>query len=267
MEDVAVLVEQQRPDLLLMQEATAPLDALPALIGGCFHRLPLPARIHGLATWSPHELTPPSMLALPESRMPGRMPPRLAQVVRIGGITLANVHLSHGQILNRQQLACIVRSIDGAAAVVGDYNAVGPVLLPGFRDVGPRAPTHVVRSVLPFRLDRCLVRGVLCANACVLERGSSDHRPIMIELAAPQQSVPIYAGRLGAARRRSVKGRIARTALARIWNGLGAKSGLRLSMRRAVGKLSSGLIVAGSSKRLRAYTAHRNRAIAGKETA
>jgi hypothetical protein len=177
------------------------------------------------------------------------------------------VHLSHGQILNRQQLACIVRSIDGAAAVIGDYNAVGPVLLPGFRDVGPRAPTHVVRNVLPFRLDRCLVRGVLCADACVLERGSSDHRPIMIELAAAQQSVPIYAGRLGAARRRSVKGRIARTALARIWNGLGAKSGLRLSMRRAVGKLSSGLIVAGSSKRLRAYTAHRNRAIAGKETA
>jgi endonuclease/exonuclease/phosphatase family metal-dependent hydrolase len=266
-EDVAVLVEQQRPDLLLMQEATAPLDALPALIGGCFHRLPLPARIHGLATWSPHELTPPSTLALPESRMPGRMPPRLAQVVRIGGITLANVHLSHGQILNRQQLACIVRSIDGAAAVIGDYNAVGPVLLPGFRDVGPRAPTHVVRNVLPFRLDRCLVRGVLCANACVLERGSSDHRPIMIELAAAQQSVPIYAGRLGAARRRSVKGRIARTPLARIWNGLGAKSGLRLSMRRAVGKLSSGLIVAGSSKRLCAYTGHRNRAIAGKETA
>jgi hypothetical protein len=107
------------------------------------------------------------------------------------------------------------------------------------------------------------VRGVLCANACVLERGSSDHRPIMVELVAAQQSVPIYAGRLGAARRRSAAGRIAPTALARIWNGLGAKSGLRLSMRR----VSSGLIVAGSSKRLRADTAHRNRATAGKETA
>jgi endonuclease/exonuclease/phosphatase family metal-dependent hydrolase len=215
-EDVAVLVEQQRPDLLLMQEATAPLDALPALIGGYFHRLPLPARIHGLATWSPHELTPPSTLALPESRMPGRMPPRLAQVVRIGGITLANVHLSHGQILNRQQLACIVRSIDGAAAVIGDYNAVGPVLLPGFRDVGPRAPTHVVRNVLPFRLDRCLVRGVLCANACVLERGSSDHRPIMIELAAAQQSVPTPA-----AWERRVGGRLRAESHGLHWRGFG----------------------------------------------
>ena len=106
-EDVAALVEQQRPDLLLMQEATAPLDALPALIGGCFHRLPLPARIHGLATWSPHESTPPSTLALPESWMPGRMPPRLAQVVRIGGITLANVHLSHGQIRTGNNLPAL----------------------------------------------------------------------------------------------------------------------------------------------------------------
>jgi hypothetical protein len=177
------------------------------------------------------------------------MPPRLAQVVRIGGITLANVHLSHGQILNRQQLACIVRSIDGAAAVVGDYNAVGPVLLPGFRDVGPRAPTHVVRNVLPFRLDRCLVRGVLCANACVLERGSSDHRPIMIELAAAQQSVPIYAGRLG----RRVGNQSGPIAGLR-WREFGTdlEPSLVFACRCAEPLKLSGLIVAGSSKRLRA---------------
>ena len=130
-EDVAALVAQQRPDLLLMQEATAPLKALPALIGGCFYGEPMPGRIHGLAAWSPHALPPPETLALPESRMPGRVPPRVAQILRIGGITIANVHLSHGQILNRRQLVRIARSLDGAAAVVGDYNAVGPVVLPG----------------------------------------------------------------------------------------------------------------------------------------
>jgi endonuclease/exonuclease/phosphatase (EEP) superfamily protein YafD len=209
-EDVAALVEQQCPDLLLMQEATAPLDALPTLVGGCFHRVPLPGRIHGLAAWSPRELPPPATLALPVSRMPGSMPPRLAQIVQIGRITLANVHLSHGQILNRRQLVCIARSLDGAAAVVGDYNAVGPVLLAGFRDVGPRRPTHVVRNVLPFRLDRCLVRGVLCAEARVLERGPSDHRPIMIELTA-QQSTDICVGRPGTMRGKSVEAGIART--------------------------------------------------------
>jgi endonuclease/exonuclease/phosphatase (EEP) superfamily protein YafD len=220
-EDVAALVEQQRPDLLLMQEATASLHALPSLVGGCFHRVPLPRRIHGLAAWSPHDLPTPATLALPVSRMPGRVPPRVAQFVELGGISFANVHLSHGQILNRRQLICIARSLEGAAAVVGDYNAVGPVLLPGFRDVGPRRPTHVMSNVLPFRLDRCLVRGVLCAEAHVLERGPSDHHPILIELTAAA-SVPAGAARAEAPGWPSVEASLARSALARIWSGFGA---------------------------------------------
>jgi endonuclease/exonuclease/phosphatase family metal-dependent hydrolase len=225
-EDVAALVERQRPDLLLMQEATAPLRGLPELVGGSFHRLPLPGRIHGLAVWSPHELPQPATLALPVSPMPGRLPPRVAQIVQLGGITLANVHLSHGQILNRRQLACIARALDGAAAVVGDFNAVGPVLLPGFRDVGPRRRTHVVRNVLPFRLDRCLVRDVLCAEASVLERGPSDHHPIMIELTAAQRSPDSDAGRRKTTRQAAVGARMGRT-LGRIWSGFGRESGLR----------------------------------------
>ena len=223
-EDVAALVEQQRPDLLLMQEATAPLKGLPALVGGCFHGEPMPGRIHGLAAWSPHALPPPETLALPESRMPGRVPPRVAQILRLGGITIANVHLSHGQILNRRQLIRIARSIEGAAAVVGDYNAVGPVVLPGFRDVGPRQPTHAVRNVLTFRLDRCLVRDVLCAETRVLERGPSDHRPIVIELTA----APDRAKRFEARRFASIEALVARSALARILSGLGQDLGSRL---------------------------------------
>jgi len=223
-EDVAALVEQHRPDLLLMQEATAPLKALPSLVGGCFYGEPMPGRIHGPAAWSPHDLPQPEILPLPESRMPGRVPPRVAQIVRIGGITLANVHLSHGQILNRRQLIRIARSIEGAAAVVGDYNAVGPVLLPGFRDVGPRQPTHALHNVLTFRLDRCLVRDVLCAEARVLERGRSDHRPIVIELTA----APDRSRRFESRRFPTIEARVARAALARLWNGLNQDINFRL---------------------------------------
>jgi endonuclease/exonuclease/phosphatase (EEP) superfamily protein YafD len=182
-EDVAALVQRERPDLLLLQESTEEIEKLPNLIGGYFHWEPLPGRIHGLAAWSPHPLPPPRALLLPVSRMPGRLPPRVAQIVRLGDITVANVHLSHGQLLNRWQLLRVIRAVEGPAAVIGDYNAIGPTLLPGFKDVGPREPTHVARNVLRFRLDRCLVRGLDCADARALERGPSDHRPIALELA------------------------------------------------------------------------------------
>jgi len=182
--DIAALVKSQHPDLLLMQEATQEIDALPQLVGGHFHREPLPGRIHGLAAWSPHELPPPVALPLPVSVMPGRLAPRVAQLLSLGDVTFANVHLSHGQLLNRLQLLRVAQAVAGKAAVIGDYNHVGPTLLPGFRDVGPRQPTHHAHSVLPFRLDRCLVRGLHCRATSALERGPSDHRPIVIHLHA-----------------------------------------------------------------------------------
>jgi endonuclease/exonuclease/phosphatase family metal-dependent hydrolase len=180
---VAILVKEQRPDLLLLQEATRELEALPSLVGGHFHRVPLPDRIHGLAVWSPHPFSQPQIVPLPESRMPGRVPLRVAQLVRMGDITFANVHLSHGQLLNRRQLARIVRRLEGPAAVIGDYNAFGPTILHGFRDVGPRQATHIQQNLLRFRLDRCLVRGLSCVSARTLKKGKSDHRPISLQLA------------------------------------------------------------------------------------
>jgi endonuclease/exonuclease/phosphatase (EEP) superfamily protein YafD len=180
--DVAALIARHRPDLLLMQEATKDMEMLPTLVGGRFHRRRLPGRIHGLAAWTPGEMPRPKTLVLPVSALPGGLPPRVAQLVKLGGATFANVHLSHGQILNRLQLAWIVDALDGPAAVIGDYNAVGPILLPGFRDVGPRRPTHHASNVVPFRLDRCLVRGLTCSGTHALERGPSDHRPIMLDL-------------------------------------------------------------------------------------
>ncbi len=182
-EDVALLVEEHRPDLLLLQEATKEMENLPNLVGGHFYRHPMPRRIHGLAAWSPKHLHPPKALPLPVSPMPGRVPPRIAQLVQLSDITFANVHLSHGQVLNRLQLTRIARNMEGPAAVIGDYNAWGPTVLHGFRDVGPREATHIQQNLLRFRLDRCLVRGLTCASARTLKKGKSDHRPIMLELA------------------------------------------------------------------------------------
>ena len=180
--DIAALIEKHRPDLLLMQEATAEVTDLPALAGGYVRRQPLHGRVYGLAAWSPHPLAPSDALPLPVSTMPGRVPPRLAQIVRVGGINFANVHLSHGQILNRRQLSRVARSLKGPTAIIGDYNAVGPIMLAAFSDVGPRQPTHLANNIISFRLDRCMVRGLECSLAQVLERGPSDHHPIVLIL-------------------------------------------------------------------------------------
>ena len=51
--DVVSLIEQEQPDLMLMQEATLAMDALPHRIGGAYVRVPLTGRVHGLAMWMP----------------------------------------------------------------------------------------------------------------------------------------------------------------------------------------------------------------------
>jgi len=109
---------------------------------------------------------------------------RVCQLIDLGTFSVANVHLSHGQLLNRRQLRTIANSLPPRAAVLGDFNLVGPALLPGFRDVGPREPTHVAGEMLPLRIDRCLVRGLVCTGAEALSRQASDHRPIVVRLGA-----------------------------------------------------------------------------------
>ena len=183
MDDVAALLERERPDLLLMQEVTQHMDRLPTLVPGHYHRLPWPGRIHGLAAWSRHNFATPQVLPLPASALPGRLPRRRTQIVKVGDITFANVHLSHGQLLNRRQLARIAAALRGKpSAIIGDFNIVGPVVLAGFADIGPREPTHFASNVVPFRLDRCLVHGLACRTADALAFGPSDHRPIRLEL-------------------------------------------------------------------------------------
>jgi endonuclease/exonuclease/phosphatase (EEP) superfamily protein YafD len=187
--DIVQLVREEQPDLLLMQEATREIDGLPGQVGGYYARSPLPGRIHGVAAWSlAAPVRPTTVMKLP----PGALIHRVCQIVHMPQFSVANVHLSHGQMLNRRQLRRIAARLPPCAAVLGDFNLVGPALLPGFRDVGPREPTHLAGDLVPLRIDRCLVRGLHCSAALALPRSSSDHRPIVVRL-------DVAAGRIAAA--------------------------------------------------------------------
>lgn len=179
LDDVVRLIRRESPDLLLMQEVTREMDELTHRVGGQFQRNLMPGRIHGLGVWSPVPFhTRPVVLPLQS----GAMFNRICQIVDLGSITVANVHLSHGQILNRRQLRRIAKFLPYRAAVVGDYNLIGPTLLPGFHDAGPREHTHIAGDMVPLRIDRCLIRGVTCLETRALLREASDHRPIVVSL-------------------------------------------------------------------------------------
>jgi endonuclease/exonuclease/phosphatase family metal-dependent hydrolase len=181
-DDVAQLVKSHHPDLLLLQECTEDIAALPSLVGGHFFRHPMQARIYGLAAWSPHPMPQSTEIRLPYSILPGRVPPRLAQIISFSGITVANVHLSHGQFLNRFQLRHIMEQMEGPAAIIGDFNAVGPVGFQGFADIGPRRRTHRAGKIIALRLDRCIARGLVCSASEVLDKGPSDHHPMVLDM-------------------------------------------------------------------------------------
>jgi endonuclease/exonuclease/phosphatase family metal-dependent hydrolase len=181
-EDVARLVKSHHPDLLLLQECTEDIVSLPSLVGGNFFRHPMQSRIYGLAAWSPHPLPQSTAIRLPYSILPGRVPPRLAQIISFQGITIANVHLSHGQFLNRFQLRHIMEQLEGPAAIIGDFNAVGPVGFQGFSDIGPRINTHRAGKIIALRLDRCIARGLMCSASEVLDKGPSDHHPMVLDM-------------------------------------------------------------------------------------
>ena len=86
LDDVVRLIRRERPDLLLMQEATHHIEGLCARVGGTFARAPLPGRIHGPAMWSPTPWAqPPKVVALPSGSMFERgLPDRRSRRVRGG---------------------------------------------------------------------------------------------------------------------------------------------------------------------------------------
>jgi endonuclease/exonuclease/phosphatase family metal-dependent hydrolase len=185
--EIEKLIQHEQPGLLLLQETTEQIDLLPSLVGGHYARAPLPDRRHGLAVWSPEPLHQvPEILTLPR----GLLIRRVCQIILLKEFTVANVHLSHGQLLNRRQLRRIADILPRRAAILGDCNLVGPPLLPGFRDVGPRRPTHNCGNVIPLRLDRCFVRDLACEETTILGKGTSDHVPITVRLSLNAEEQP-----------------------------------------------------------------------------
>lgn len=177
--EIERLIEDERPALLVMQEATDQIDRLTAQVGGHYARHPLPGRRHGLAAWSPAPFhLAPMAIDLPR----GLIVRRVCQIIELVGFAVGNVHLSHGQRLNRRQLNWVFDLLPYRAAVLGDCNLIGPVNQSRFKDAGPRQRTHLAGSVLPLRLDRCFIRGLDCSRSRVLAKGGSDHHPILVEL-------------------------------------------------------------------------------------
>jgi endonuclease/exonuclease/phosphatase (EEP) superfamily protein YafD len=179
LEEIERLVHGEQPDLLLLQETTEAINDLPTRLGGHYARDPLPGRTHGLAAWSPKPFhQAPSKLEL----QPGILVKRVAQIVVMPEFSVANVHLSHGQLLNRRQIWRIFSILPKRAALLGDCNLVGPCMVPNVRDVGPVHPTHMMGRCVPLRLDRCFARELICRESRALPRGMSDHRPILVRL-------------------------------------------------------------------------------------
>jgi len=180
--DVAKLIEQEKPDLFLLQEAVEGINKLPGIVGGSFYTLPWKGKSYALGAWLARGEVKTASLELPFSKVPGKFPPRQAQILKFPKFSIVNVHLSHGQLLNRRQIRHIGKSVAGPVAIIGDFNAVGPIVVKGFKDVGPRRITHMAKKLMPFRLDRVLVRDLVWSGAKTLKRGPSDHRPIVIEI-------------------------------------------------------------------------------------
>ena len=179
-EDVAALVRCEQPDLLLMQEATDTMDASPLLVGGYSGASPPPSEFTG----SRHGALSRSRI-IRSCRYPfladaGYGYPRGSR--NCSGLGMSPMPTSIYRMGSCSIACSYCRSLPLLKAlrpVIGDHDAVGPTQLKaGFRDVGPREPTLVARNIVPFRLDRCLVRGLRCAAARTLARGPSDHCPV-----------------------------------------------------------------------------------------
>lgn len=183
LKEILALLDSTQADILLLQEARFFTSQILQEKGGFYHRAPLKYYRHGSACWSRFPfLTEPCTLPLPS----GSIVERHAQIIRFSlqnkVFSIGNLHLSHRQFLNRQQLRTTSASLGEYGILMGDFNMVGPSMIKDFEDIGPYQPTHKMMNFLPLRLDRCLIKGLIKEDIKKLPRFGSDHHPIMVKL-------------------------------------------------------------------------------------
>ena len=180
---VAALIRAHGPDLFLAQEATEDIRGLVATLGGHVHfepAFPIAANAdEGMAIWSPAPLDGIGRLAL------GGWPwPRVALWCRLGPMTVCNLHLAHLPWQRARQLRTVSAALPRPLVMAGDFNRPGGCRLTGFASAVP-AGWSFARGPLRLRLDAALASsGVAVTGARYLDSAASDHKPLLMTLAA-----------------------------------------------------------------------------------
>jgi hypothetical protein len=61
--------------------------------------------------------------------------------------------------------------------------------------------THRAGNIIALRLDRCIARGLVCSASEVLDKGPSDHHPMVLDMAvdpiflsSPMENIVLLGG-------------------------------------------------------------------------
>lgn len=208
---LAGAMAEARPDIVLLQEAfvgggadtagylaralglqclAAPARSKPRLHDGA-----MADSTNGLAILSRQAASEHRVIALPPHRDD---PDRIAQVARIGAVTVVNLHLTHlanGDALRRDQVAHLLSHLAPGVPTVlgGDLNAevgdpaVAALLEAGFRDLAADRPDPTIDG---RRIDFLMTRALRLVSARTRLVGAepaggvagSDHAGVLAEL-------------------------------------------------------------------------------------
>jgi endonuclease/exonuclease/phosphatase family metal-dependent hydrolase len=221
LERVAALIGSTRADVVLLQEVDrgttrsgkvdqlAELERLTGMHGAFGRSLDYQGGLYGIAILSrwpiaAHE-TLPLHVEPPQTRAGGSVEPRVALFADLrapgGTITVVNTHLdaSAEDTWRRQEVERLLASIASRARppflIGGDFNATpDSAIVETLRKAGlvdawtlcGRGQELTYPAGTPVkRIDYLFFTGTTrCASATVIDTTASDHRPVLIELAA-----------------------------------------------------------------------------------
>ena len=180
MEEVAAVIRDVGPDVVLLQEThAAQAEAIAGDLG--MHAPGGTVSKAALFAGEDAELIGSRELA------PGRFP-RSLDLYNYRGLIIANTHLSVTDAARDVQVGEVIDSLTGTGAVLlaGDLNALpGSETLAaleraGWGNISGEAPTFPERQA---RLDYVLAQGAIAALAIeIVDTDASDHLPVVVEI-------------------------------------------------------------------------------------